>query len=108
MSEVSKDREFCRKVRERANTVEPLKELIGLYVLGFPWTTAQADEAERLVREIAALSIVARNGEQGVETQQACGVEVTDGAESAAATPEVVSMPIDDAMTDLDARRALR
>lgn len=44
-----------------------------------PWTTAQADEAESLVAKIRAESIVARNGE----------------GES-------------DAMTDDDARRAMR
>lgn len=45
-------------LRDRAFRILPLMyQLIGER----PWTTAQADEAERLVREIAAASIVARN-----------------------------------------------
>ena len=61
-------------------------------VYGTPWTIAQADEAARLVREIAALSIVARNEGTGVETQQPCGIEAAGGAEMGGSVPEGVSM----------------
>lgn len=75
---------------------------------GRQWTTEQADEAKRLVLEITALSIVARNAGPGVETQQVCGIETPDGANNAVPGPEGASMPDDDAMTDDEARRMLR
>lgn len=36
-----------------------------LTLQALPWSTANADEAERLVRQIAAASIVARNARKG-------------------------------------------
>lgn len=52
-----------------------LARLVTQAIGQYPWTTEQADEAERLVRQIAAASIVARNGAAGQEVGAPAGSE---------------------------------